>query len=58
VSGCCKCGDEPSGSCATELVELADNSRVVKDMDNKLQTYNTANSIIMRRDFKFLRRRV
>jgi hypothetical protein len=20
VAGCCKCGDEPSGSCATELV--------------------------------------
>jgi hypothetical protein len=20
VSGCCECGDEPSGSCATELV--------------------------------------
>jgi hypothetical protein len=22
VAGCCECGDEPSGSCATELVEL------------------------------------
>jgi hypothetical protein len=21
VSGCCECGDEPSGSCATELVK-------------------------------------
>jgi hypothetical protein len=20
VAGCCECGDEPSGSCATELV--------------------------------------
>jgi hypothetical protein len=20
VTGCCECGDEPSGSCATELV--------------------------------------
>jgi hypothetical protein len=22
VEGCCECGDKPSGSCATELVEL------------------------------------
>jgi hypothetical protein len=22
VAGCCECGDEPSGSCATELVVL------------------------------------
>jgi hypothetical protein len=22
VSGCCECGDEPSGSCPTELVSL------------------------------------
>jgi hypothetical protein len=22
VAGCCECGDEPSGSCATELVRL------------------------------------
>jgi hypothetical protein len=22
VAGCCECGDEPSGSCATELVIL------------------------------------
>jgi hypothetical protein len=22
VAGCCECGDEPSGSCATELVGL------------------------------------
>jgi hypothetical protein len=22
VVGCCECGDEPSGSCATELVSL------------------------------------
>jgi hypothetical protein len=22
VAGCCECGDEPSGSCATELVSL------------------------------------
>jgi hypothetical protein len=22
VTGCCECGDEPSGSCATELVSL------------------------------------
>jgi hypothetical protein len=23
VAGCCECGDEPSGSCATELVSCA-----------------------------------
>jgi hypothetical protein len=23
VAGCCECGDEPSGSCATELVSLS-----------------------------------
>jgi hypothetical protein len=22
VAGCCECGDEPSGSCATELVDV------------------------------------
>jgi hypothetical protein len=22
VAGCCECGDEPSGSCATELVKI------------------------------------
>jgi hypothetical protein len=22
VAGCCECGDEPSGTCATELVRL------------------------------------
>jgi hypothetical protein len=22
VAGCCECGDEPSGSCATELVRF------------------------------------
>jgi hypothetical protein len=24
VAGCCECGDEPSGSCATELVSLSE----------------------------------
>jgi hypothetical protein len=24
VAGCCECGDEPSGSCATELVSLTE----------------------------------
>jgi hypothetical protein len=31
VAGCCECGDEPSGSCATELVSL--------DMKNNLFPY-------------------
>jgi hypothetical protein len=31
VAGCCECGDEPSGSCATELVinEKSDNRVLV-----------------------------
>jgi hypothetical protein len=29
VAGCCECGDEPSGSCATELVTYSVNSRDV-----------------------------
>jgi hypothetical protein len=28
VAGCCECGDEPSGSCAMELVSLASVSEV------------------------------
>jgi hypothetical protein len=26
VAGCCECGDEPSGSCATELVSYSSNN--------------------------------
>jgi hypothetical protein len=29
VAGCCVCGDEPSGSCSTELVSLATVTSVV-----------------------------
>jgi hypothetical protein len=29
VAGCCECGDEPSGSCATELVLLLYSFRLV-----------------------------
>jgi hypothetical protein len=29
VAGCCECGDEPSGSCATELVSLLIRPQVV-----------------------------
>jgi hypothetical protein len=28
VEGCCECGDEPSGSCATELVSYLDELRL------------------------------
>jgi hypothetical protein len=27
VVGCCECGDEPSGSCATELVSYMENDK-------------------------------
>jgi hypothetical protein len=29
VAGCCECGDEPSGSCATELVSSANQQEQV-----------------------------
>jgi hypothetical protein len=28
VAGCCECGDEPLGSCATELVRLVEKDDV------------------------------
>jgi hypothetical protein len=28
VAGCCECGDETSGSCATELVTVMEKCRV------------------------------
>jgi hypothetical protein len=31
VSDCCECGDEPSGSCATELVSLYVHIPEIKD---------------------------
>jgi hypothetical protein len=30
VAGCCECGDEPSGSCATELVKRSFNDAISK----------------------------
>jgi hypothetical protein len=30
VAGCCECGDEPSGSCATELVRVNSISECLK----------------------------
>jgi hypothetical protein len=34
VVGCCGCGDEPSGSCATELVSILENAtlKTMKEM--------------------------
>jgi hypothetical protein len=29
VTGCCECGDEPWGSCATELVSVLDSVQVL-----------------------------
>jgi hypothetical protein len=31
VVGCCECGDEPSGSCATELISVLTMLIVVKN---------------------------
>jgi hypothetical protein len=37
VAGCCECGDEPSGSCATELVsyEIQDGDFIVSSYSVK-----------------------
>jgi hypothetical protein len=38
VAGCCECGDEPSGSCATELVRLSClNTLTTADKDTRTQ---------------------
>jgi hypothetical protein len=29
---CCKCGDEPSGSCATELVKVRGKKKTAKNL--------------------------
>jgi hypothetical protein len=29
VAGCCECGDEPSGSCATELVSYSEHLKTM-----------------------------
>jgi hypothetical protein len=36
VAGCCECGDEPSGSCATELVSGAKQRQMLDNADDKL----------------------
>jgi hypothetical protein len=33
VAGCCECGDEPSGSCATELVSYTTCMKWTRDME-------------------------
>jgi hypothetical protein len=42
VAGCCECGDEPSGSCATELVNLV--------------TVQLCNSVLLTATFKHFQR--
>jgi hypothetical protein len=43
VAGCCECGDEPSGSCATELVsfnmENVEASSVGRKLTNPVLLY-------------------
>jgi hypothetical protein len=39
VAGCCECSDEPSGSCATELVGISTvrkNTQVLLDINKKV----------------------
>jgi hypothetical protein len=33
VAGCCECGDEPSGSCATELVSCPEEPIRMKSLE-------------------------
>jgi hypothetical protein len=47
VSGCCECGDEPSGSCATELVSY---NKLIKVLRRNL--YVTAELVWVRAHLK------
>jgi hypothetical protein len=45
VAGCCECGDEPSGSCATELVSLFVRERGNCKTNDKVHSYNTKSAL-------------
>jgi hypothetical protein len=42
VAGCCECGDEPSGSCATELVFLGVSVYILVSLMGFLSVHITA----------------
>jgi hypothetical protein len=35
VAGCCECGDEPSGCCATELVKVSEGRIEAENKDRE-----------------------
>jgi hypothetical protein len=48
VAGCCECGDEPSGSCATELEDFCMTKYFVRDTTNwVLRIRDTRNAYII-----------
>jgi hypothetical protein len=50
VAGCCECGDEPSGSCATELVsQLAVARRPALEYTQPLLPTGTGSTIIVKK---------
>jgi hypothetical protein len=42
VAGCCECGDEPSGSCATELVKFVHARKSIVSASRDLHCWITA----------------
>jgi hypothetical protein len=44
VAGCCECGDEPSGSCATELVVVV----VVSSSSGSINNSDKGNNDLQR----------
>jgi hypothetical protein len=50
VAGCCECGDEPSGSCATELVSGDISKWISKKEDVEVWTDYEAQGAIQRQD--------
>jgi hypothetical protein len=57
VAGCCECGDEPSGSCATELVNTFYFLRENKRRNNKSHHFQIFKDriVLKRKIFRFLK---
>jgi hypothetical protein len=41
VAGCCECGDDPSGSCATELVSYTCKKKYERGGGGEVESYNS-----------------
>jgi hypothetical protein len=46
VAGCCECGDEPSGSCAAELVSLFQSQCPFKSYVQTFKTYEDVTAAV------------